>query len=446
MYTCSFHHGTECVPSHNRRETKAKSEAHIDEKGIHFSWIDEDITAAYERIFGEALQEYNEKQKRNDRKIKSYLKNVRENPKLNAVYECIIQVGNEDNYPDEELCREILKKYLDEFREKNKSLEVIGAYYHADELGAPHLHLDYIPVSEGKERGLKLKNNLTDALKVLGYETEFKDMLDENGKPKINQKTEKPYKTLYSAQMQFQEKERNRLKEICETYKLKIENPKRPPEEYSTSKQLREARNQRLENNAKSEKLEKLEKELLESEEKLKVEKNELLEKKEKLEITAEDLKEKENYFSDLDKITDKIREEVSSHQWPQKEKDFLPDLKEIKTFENPENLRENIKPGFGEKSHFYAYRVVEKIYGWVKNQFSVFQNNFNTLKTDLFDTKYALAKEKEKNQELTRKLNLYDYRNKTPEKLKEVIKEKEKKEQKQFLKKQKGDINYDRL
>ena len=235
MYTCSFHHGTECVPVHNRREISAK-EAHIDEEGIHFSWIDEDISDAYERIFGEALAEYNAKQKRKDRKIKSYLKNVRENPKLNAVYECIIQVGNEDNYPDEKLCRKILKKYLDEFREKNTSLEVIGAYYHADELGAPHLHLDYIPVSKGKERGLKLKNNLTDALKVLGYETEFKDMLDENGKPKINQKTEKPYKTLYSAQMQFQEKERNRLKEICETYELKIENPKRPPEEYSSSK------------------------------------------------------------------------------------------------------------------------------------------------------------------------------------------------------------------
>jgi len=436
MYTCSFHHGTECVPVHNRREISHK-EAHIDEKGIHFSWIDEDITAAYERIFGEALKEYNEKQKRNDRKIKSYLKNVRENPKLNAVYECIIQVGNEDNYPDEKLCRKILKKYLDEFREKNTSLEVIGAYYHADELGAPHLHLDYVPVSVGKERGLKLKNNLTEALKTLGYETKFKDILDENGDPKINQKTEKPYKTLYSAQMQFQENERNRLKEICETYELKIENPKRPPEEYSSSKQLREARNQRLENNAKSEKLEKLEKDLLE--------------KKEKLEITAEvqeikekNLKEKESYFSDLDKITDKIREEVSSHQWPQKEKDFFPDFKNLKTFENPESLREKIKPGFGEKSNIYAYRVAESLYSWVKSQISVFQKTFNSLKTDLFDTKYALAKEKEKNQELTRKLNLYDYRNKTPEKLKEVIKEKERKEQKQFLMKNKG-VDYDR-
>ena len=261
MYTCSFHHGTECVPVHNRREISAK-EAHIDEEGIHFSWIDEDISDAYERIFGEALKEYNEKQKRNDRKIKSYLKNVRENPKLNAVYECIIQIGNEDKHPDEATCQEILKKYLYEFKEKNTSLEVIGAYYHADELGAPHLHLDYVPVSVGKERGLKLKNNLTEALKTLGYETKFKDILDENGDPKINQKTEKPYKTLYSAQMQFQENERNRLKEICETYELKIENPKRPPEEYSSSKQLREARNQRLENNAKSEKLEKLEKDL----------------------------------------------------------------------------------------------------------------------------------------------------------------------------------------
>ncbi len=383
MYTCSFNHGTECVPVHNRREISHK-EAHIDEKGIHFSWIDEDISDAYERIFGEALKEYNEKQKRNDRKIKSYLKNVRENPKLNAVYECIIQVGNEDNYPDEKLCRKILKKYLDEFREKNTSLEVIGAYYHADELGAPHLHLDYVPVSVGKERGLKLKNNLTEALKTLGYETKFKDILDENGDPKINQKTEKPYKTLYSAQMQFQENERNRLKEICETYELKIENPKRPPEEYSSSKQLREARNQRLKNKATSEKLEKLEKDL--SDKLLKVEEAE------------KSVFQKKQIFEDAEKKTDELLKENNA-------------LKILPVFENldissSEKLKNKFPVEKKEKNYDYALRILKEVYNFALNNFNNLLEKYDKLSTTLKIVKQNNEVLKKENQDLKKNMN----------------------------------------
>lgn len=263
IMTCSFHHGTEYVPSHNRRTSKATKEAHIDEAGIHFSWIDENITDAYDRLFGEALAEYNAKQKRNDRKIKSYLQNVRENSKLRDVYECIIQIGNEKNHPDEELARNILAEYVNEFITKNPSLVVIGAYYHADEVGeTPHLHLDYIPVAQGKKTGLRIRNNQTEALRVLGYESEYVDRLDNNGKPKINTKTGEPYKKLYSAEMKFQEAERIRLTEICRKYGIEIQNPNRKPEEYSTSKQLREARDQRLTNEKKALELSQKEAEL----------------------------------------------------------------------------------------------------------------------------------------------------------------------------------------
>lgn len=384
MYTCSFHHGTEYVPSHNRREKKTEKEAHIDENGIHFTWVDENLSDAYDRLFGEALAEYNAKQKRKDRKIKSYLKNVRENPKLNAVYECIIQVGNEDNYPDEKLCRKILKKYLDEFREKNTSLEVIGAYYHADELGAPHLHLDYVPVSVGKERGLKLKNNLTEALKTLGYETKFKDILDENGDPKINQKTEKPYKTLYSAQMQFQENERNRLKEICETYELKIENPKRPPEEYSSSKQLREARNQRLENNAKSEKLEKLEKDL--SDKLLKVEEAE------------KSVFQKKQIFEDAEKKTDELLKENNA-------------LKILPVFENldissSEKLKNKFPVEKKEKNYDYALRILKEVYNFALNNFNNLLEKYDKLSTTLKIVKQNNEVLKKENQDLKKNMN----------------------------------------
>ena len=63
-YTSSFHHGTDVVIGHNRRDEKHQEEKHIDPDGLHETWIDEPIEEAYERLFGEALKEYNEKQKR----------------------------------------------------------------------------------------------------------------------------------------------------------------------------------------------------------------------------------------------------------------------------------------------------------------------------------------------------------------------------------------------
>ena len=92
-YTVSFQHGTKVAIGHNRRiESLADKEAHIDPNGKHESWKDEPIEKAYDRIFGEALKEFNNKQKRKDRRIESYLANVRNNSKLHDQYEAIIKL------------------------------------------------------------------------------------------------------------------------------------------------------------------------------------------------------------------------------------------------------------------------------------------------------------------------------------------------------------------
>ncbi len=252
-YTNSFHHGTERVPGHNNRTLQG--EAHIDPNGKYEVWKDEKLADAYDRIFGEALQEYNTKQKRADRKIKSYLQNVRQNSKLNDCYEFIAQVGNEKSHPEEEVCHDILKAYYDEFAERNPGLEVIGGYYHADEVGGcPHLHVDYIPIAPNKKTGLKIKNNLSEALKRLGYETEY----IEDKERGVNKKTGKPYTRMVSAEMKFQEAERKALTRISRAYGIEIENPNRPAEEYCSSKQLREARDIRIQNEARENALQTL--------------------------------------------------------------------------------------------------------------------------------------------------------------------------------------------
>ena len=77
------------------------------------------------------------------------------------MYEFIITLGNKNNLPENaENVRQLYIEYLNNFIQRNPNFEVIGAYYHDDESrddgkggripGAPHLHVDYIPVSRNR--------------------------------------------------------------------------------------------------------------------------------------------------------------------------------------------------------------------------------------------------------------------------------------------------------
>lgn len=328
-YTCSFHHGTECSSAHNRRERK---EAHIDPNGLHETWVDESLESAYARIFGEALEEYNAKQKRDDRKIKSYLSNVRQNTKLNAVYECITQIGNEKVHPSDDQAKAILKDYLESFKKRNASLELVGAYFHADEIGGcPHMHMDYIPVAKGNKTGLKVRNNLNSALKALGYETEFKD-----GR-------------MISAEMKFQEAERDDLIAICKKYGFEIENPH--GKDYCSSKQLREARTVRLKNEKRAAELEKRE-----------AIAEEVIKQKEAVEAEKQS-------FSESKRLADDF---VIRQNNPV---DELPELQDVSNIGSAEALEQNFKlekTGTFKKETAYQYadRLTKSLWSWFKDKF----------------------------------------------------------------------------
>jgi len=344
-YTSSFHHGTDVVIGHNRRDEKHQEEKHIDPDGLHETWIDEPIEEAYERLFGEALKEYNEKQKRSDRKIKSYLQNVRQNSKLNDRYETIVQVGNEKNHPDAETSKAILKEYVADFQERNKGLEVIGAFFHADEVGeTPHLHLDYIPVASGNKTGLKIRNNLNGALKALGYETEFVEV---DG-----------HKKMRSAEMKFQDAEREALNRICRAHGIEIENPNRPAEEYCSSKQLREARDVRIENEKKSIELERRESELQKKE----AAAEEVLKTKNLVEAEKKSLGEARTEAEEFTKQND---EEIKP----------LPKLEKITNIGSAERLEKNFptkKTGTFSHENPYEYgaRLNKSLYDWFCDKF----------------------------------------------------------------------------
>ena len=71
--TISTHNGSQVARQHNLRNPKViAKEDHIDPNGHFEVWLDEDPKVAYERLFGEAVQAYNEKQTREERKITDY--------------------------------------------------------------------------------------------------------------------------------------------------------------------------------------------------------------------------------------------------------------------------------------------------------------------------------------------------------------------------------------
>ena len=135
--------------------------------------VDKDIREAYKDIFGEALEEYNQRQKRADRKIPDYYEHISKSKNGEKLfYEDVLQWGTKDdfkfNFELQNRAKEVLIEYASTFEQRNPNLKLVGAYIHMDE-ASPHLHLDYVPVAHGYSRGLKVRNSLDKAMKEMGY-------------------------------------------------------------------------------------------------------------------------------------------------------------------------------------------------------------------------------------------------------------------------------------
>lgn len=203
--TIATHNGSQVARQHNLRNPKVISkEDHIDPEGHFEVWLDEDPKAAYERLFGEAVQAYNEKQSRPDRLITDYYKQICEDSKKKPVYELIIGIYGKkaDGTP---ICskndgRRILRAFAEDWERRNPNLKLCGLYYHCDEsVGVNgsqvgHVHIDYIPVGEGFTRGMATQSSLTKALEQQGFQSQG---------------------TSNTAQMQWEARENQFLATLC---------------------------------------------------------------------------------------------------------------------------------------------------------------------------------------------------------------------------------------
>ena len=127
---------------------------------------------AYHILFDGALERYNNKQKRADRKINNYLEHIQKSKQEKSFYEIIVQVGNRDDMgigtSNERLAKRILEDYLRRFEERNPNLFVFNEVLHMDE-ATPHLHIDFIPYTTRSTRGLDTRVSMKKALEEQGF-------------------------------------------------------------------------------------------------------------------------------------------------------------------------------------------------------------------------------------------------------------------------------------
>ena len=201
--TTSFHMGTTVSFRHNARDPElCKNEKHIDMKGEHSAGgvgvKGVSLRDCYEDIFGEAVREYNERQKRADRKIDSYYDKIAKEERSgkkgskHLVYEAIMTVGSHKNYndcftDDEQIDPQEAKQMLFEAVNKIESrygehICIVGVYWHNDESrtetvngesveikSAPHIHVDYVPVATDYKIGMSIQNGQSKAYQQLGF-------------------------------------------------------------------------------------------------------------------------------------------------------------------------------------------------------------------------------------------------------------------------------------
>lgn len=119
--------------------------------------ISKDIEKLYKDEFDEAVYNYNQKQKRNDRKIINYLDKVSEDEKKNVAVEMILQLGDKEdwqnvNLEDKKKMEQVFKKGLEVL--ESKGFRVGNAVIHLDE-ASPHCHIVAVPIAYDFKTGME---------------------------------------------------------------------------------------------------------------------------------------------------------------------------------------------------------------------------------------------------------------------------------------------------
>lgn len=172
--------------SHNSRKFYA-SNIDPERTSSNICYCNDDLKMVYHQMFDEALERYNAKQTRADRRIDNYYEKISSGKQEKLFHEVIFQIGNKDDMAavseDGQLAVKVLDEFMRDFQGRNPNLCVFSAHLHMDE-ATPHLHIDFVPFTTGSKRGLDTRVSLKQALATQGFkggsrgDTEWKQWVD----------------------------------------------------------------------------------------------------------------------------------------------------------------------------------------------------------------------------------------------------------------------------
>lgn len=139
---------------------------------LNKEYINDNIKNVYHELFDEAVERYNSKQTRNDRKVKNYYEKICNGKQEKPFHEIVVQIGNKNDFgigkQTTGLAEKALDDYVSTFQKRNPYLRVFSAHMHLDE-ATPHLHIDFVPFTTGSKRGLDTRVSLKQALANQGF-------------------------------------------------------------------------------------------------------------------------------------------------------------------------------------------------------------------------------------------------------------------------------------
>ena len=198
------------------------------------SSVVEDTKNLYLELFEDARIKYNEKQKRNDRKIDNYFNHISNDNKRDLACEIIIELGDMDFWADKNdnfkhKMIEVYKEQILDLENMVPNFKIANATIHFDE-SSPHLHIVGVPFKDGSKNGMVVQvgksdvfttdslRNIQDKMREYCINT-FNKVYDLNYSLKIkeegrNQDINVKNMTNYRELKKEQEKNKKRLNEL----------------------------------------------------------------------------------------------------------------------------------------------------------------------------------------------------------------------------------------
>lgn len=217
----------ESVSKHNLRKFQSKIfDGSKNELLIGSNDLVKDTKKFYNDFFKNALDEYNSKQKRSDRKIKNYFNHVCDDVQKHIAVECIIQVGGYDFWEDKNLDERkkmtpIFKKQIEKLQKELPNFKIINAVIHYDE-ACPHVQLVGVPIKENCKRGLSVQVS-----KTSNFNKESLEVLQ----AKMREDIEKEMQEIYGKDIDLKPKEKGRNQDLARQIYIKQKQKKKLQEE-----------------------------------------------------------------------------------------------------------------------------------------------------------------------------------------------------------------------